>query len=72
MGYVAHPGLKHSTLESNKVERSFEKLHPYLENRLRIRPVGVVSKKLIGDLNIAKAIRSWSFREACEIQNYLH
>jgi hypothetical protein len=36
----------------------------YLEKRLRIRPVGVVSKKLIGALKIAKAILSWSFREA--------
>jgi hypothetical protein len=37
---------------------------PYLENRLRIRPAGVVSKKLIGDLNMAKAIRSCNFRDA--------
>lgn len=35
-----------------------------LENRLRIRPEGVVSKKLIGDRKIANAIRSCSFREA--------
>jgi len=32
--------------------------------RFKIRPVGVVSKKLIGDLKIAYAIRSWSFRDA--------
>lgn len=36
-----------------------------LENLFRIRPLGVVSKKLIGDLKIANAILSWSFREAC-------
>lgn len=35
-----------------------------LENRLRIRPAGVVSKKLMGLLKIAKAIRSCSFRDA--------
>jgi len=43
-----------------------------LENRLRIRPAGVVSKNLMGLLKIAKAIRSCSFRDAydktiCEI-----
>ena len=36
----------------------------YPENRLRIRPAGVVSKNLIGDLKMAKAILSWSLREA--------
>jgi hypothetical protein len=36
----------------------------YLENRLRMRPAGVVSKKLIGERKIAKAIRSCSFRLA--------
>lgn len=30
-----------------------------------MRPVGVVSKKLIGDLNIAKAILSCILRDAC-------
>jgi hypothetical protein len=35
-----------------------------LENRLRIRPAGVVSKNLMGLLKIAKAIRSCSFRDA--------
>ncbi len=40
---------------------------PYLENRLSIRPAGVVSKKLIGDLNMAKAILSCNFREACKV-----
>jgi hypothetical protein len=55
----------------------------YLEKRLRIRPAGVlfvvskqsdigmgttyVSKKLIGDLKMAKAIISCSLREACHI-----
>jgi hypothetical protein len=29
-----------------------------------MRPAGVVSKKDIGDRNIANAILSWSFREA--------
>jgi hypothetical protein len=41
---------------------------PYLENRLSMRPAGVVSKKLIGDLNIAKAILSCNFRDACNIR----
>ena len=40
---------------------------PYLENRLSIRPAGVVSKKLIGDLNMANAILSCNFREACKV-----
>jgi hypothetical protein len=31
-----------------------------------MRPAGVVSKKLIGDLNMAKAILSCNFRDACE------
>lgn len=39
-------------------------VEPYLENRFRILPVGVVSKKLMGDLKIACAILSCSFREA--------
>jgi hypothetical protein len=37
---------------------------PYLEKRLSTRPVGVVSKKLIGDRKMAKVIRSCNFREA--------
>ena len=36
----------------------------YLENLFKMRPAGVVSKKLIGDLKIANAIRSCSLREA--------
>lgn len=36
----------------------------YLENRFRILPAGVVSKKDMGDLKIAVAMRSCSFREA--------
>jgi hypothetical protein len=40
-------------------------LAAYLENLFKILPAGVVSKKLIGDLNMAKAILSCSFREAC-------
>lgn len=36
----------------------------YLEKRLRIRPAGVVSKNSMGLRKIAKAILSWSFREA--------
>lgn len=36
----------------------------YLEKRFNMRPAGVVSKKLIGERKIAKAILSWSFREA--------
>lgn len=35
-----------------------EQLDPYLEKRLRIRPAGVVSKKIMGDRKMAKAIRS--------------
>ena len=37
----------------------------YLEKRLRIRPAGVVSKKLIGERKMAKAIRSCNLRLAC-------
>lgn len=37
----------------------------YLENRLRMRPAGVVSKKLIGERKIANAIRSCNFLLAC-------
>ena len=33
-------------------------LDPYLENRFKILPVGVVSKKLMGDRKMAKAILS--------------
>jgi hypothetical protein len=36
----------------------------YLEKRFKIRPAGVVSKKDIGLRKIAKAMRSWSFRDA--------
>ncbi len=36
-----------------------------LENLFRIRPAGVVSKKLIGALKTACAMRSCSLREAC-------
>ena len=35
-----------------------------LENRLSIRPDGVVSKKVIGDLKMAYAILSCSLRDA--------
>jgi hypothetical protein len=38
----------------------------YLENRFRMRPTGVVSKKDIGDRKMAYAIRSCNFREACK------
>ena len=44
--------------------RGIELQETYLENRLRIRPLGVVSKKLIGLRKIAYAILSCSFREA--------
>jgi hypothetical protein len=33
-------------------------IQAYLENLLRIRPFGVVSKKLMGARNMAKAMRS--------------
>lgn len=36
----------------------------YLENRLRMRPDGVVSKKLMGERKMENAIRSCIFREA--------
>lgn len=39
--------------------------YTYLEKRFKMRPAGVVSKKLIGDLKMANAILSCSFREAC-------
>jgi hypothetical protein len=35
-----------------------------LEKRLRMRPAGVVSKKLIGERNMANAILSCNLREA--------
>jgi hypothetical protein len=41
-----------------------------LENRLRMRPAGVVSKKLIGLRKIAIAILSCSFRDACVKRNH--
>lgn len=37
----------------------------HLEKRLRIRPVGVVSKNDIGDRKMALAIFSCNFRDAC-------
>lgn len=37
----------------------------YLENRFKIRPDGVVSKKLIGERNMDVAIIWCSFRDAC-------
>jgi len=41
----------------------------YLEKRLSIRPAGVVSKKLIGLLKMAKAILSCNLREAWNAGN---
>jgi len=38
----------------------------YLENRFRIRPLGVVSKNDIGLRKMAYAILSCSFRDACD------
>lgn len=38
----------------------------YLENRLSMRPTGVVSKKDMGDRKIAYAMRSCNFLEACD------
>lgn len=35
------------------------------ENRFKIRPTGVVSKKLIGERNMALAMPSCSLRDAC-------
>jgi hypothetical protein len=42
-----------------------------LENRFRILPAGVVSKKDIGALKMAVAIRSCSFRDA-SIEQKIH
>ena len=39
--------------------------YAYLVNLFKIRPAGVVSKKIIGDLKMARAIRSCSLRDAC-------
>ena len=36
----------------------------YLENLFRMRPLGVVSKNVIGDLKMANAIRSCNLRDA--------
>lgn len=41
----------------------------YLENRFRIRPAGVVSKKLMGERNMAKAILSCNLRAAYRAQS---
>lgn len=51
---------RHATMLRSATEWSLT----YLENLFRIRPVGVVSKKIIGDLNMAKAIRSCSLLNA--------
>jgi hypothetical protein len=49
-----------SLCEDNQLATDFAFLafQPYLEKRLRIRPEGVVSKNLIGERKIAKAILS--------------
>ena len=49
-----------------------ENIRWYLENRFKMRPAGVVSKKLIGDLKMANAILSCNFREAfiCKSQHH--
>jgi hypothetical protein len=39
----------------------------HLVNLFRMRPAGVVSKKLIGDRKIANAILSCSLRDACDM-----
>lgn len=51
--------LQERVLESTEMHE-----RTYLENRLRIRPDGVVSKKLMGERKMENAIRSCIFREA--------
>lgn len=70
---------KHHAVSTNTRNRgAVEWLAPfqctvtYLENRLRIRPDGVVSKKLIGERKIEKAIRSCSFLEAYIWSEFFH
>src|SRR4051812_7337685 len=55
-------GMRGSDRRGGQPGRS--RARTYLENRLRMRPLGVVSKKLIGERKMAKAIRSCSFRLA--------
>lgn len=50
--------------ESRRAVNWSESTCTYLENRFRIRPTGVVSWKLIGDLKIATSILSCNLREA--------
>lgn len=38
----------------------------YLENRFRMRPLGVVSKNVMGERMMACAILSCNLREACQ------
>ena len=62
-------GRKQRLSYMNAIDRC-QRLKPthcgtYLENLFKMRPLGVVSKKFIGDLNMANAIRSCNFREAC-------
>lgn len=52
-------------LSSTRMYQELRNGQAYLENRFNIRPLGVVSKKLIGDRNIANAIRSCNLRDAC-------
>jgi hypothetical protein len=53
----------HGAKAGREVPRGYWQI-TYLENLFKIRPAGVVSKKLIGDRKIAYAMRSCSFREA--------
>lgn len=55
-------GLKSNTQKQPQVM----KRQTYLENRFNIRPVGVVSKKLIGDRKMAHAMFWCSFLLACK------
>lgn len=60
-----------SSLQMSNVKPQ-EKDRTYLENRLRMRPLGVVSKKVIGLLKMACAILSCNFREAYRREGDLH
>src|SRR4051794_988413 len=56
-----------------EIECEIQTLHvvTHLENLFNILPAGVTSKNDMGDLNIAVAIRSWSFRDAWQILSAL-
>ena len=58
----------HGKIQSNQPHKD----STYLENLFKMRPLGVVSKKFIGDRKMACAILSCSLREAYGGSGDLH